>query len=63
MACTQKIAIGDSDLINIRFGPLCGLTSDILAGPRSADFVEKVVFSARQLAVSRPICIHADTGS
>jgi hypothetical protein len=24
------------DLINVRFGPLCGLTSDISRGPRSA---------------------------
>src|SRR5262245_735604 len=31
-----KIAIGDSDLINVRFGPLCGLTPDISRGPRSA---------------------------
>src|SRR5262249_51606251 len=30
------IAIGDSDLINVRFGPLCRLKSDILRGPRSA---------------------------
>jgi hypothetical protein len=30
----HKIAIGD--LINVRFGPLCGLTSDITRGPRSA---------------------------
>jgi hypothetical protein len=32
----HKIAIGDSDLINVRFGPLCGLKSDISRGPRSA---------------------------
>jgi len=36
-ACTHKIAIGESDLINVRFGPLCGLTSDISRGPRSAN--------------------------
>src|SRR5262245_56164485 len=35
-ACIHKIAIGDSDLINVRFGPLCGLKSDISRGPRSA---------------------------
>jgi hypothetical protein len=34
--CTYKIAIGDSDLINVRFDPLCGLNSDITQGPRSA---------------------------
>jgi hypothetical protein len=26
----------DGDLINVRFGPLCGLTSDMPRGPRSA---------------------------
>jgi hypothetical protein len=36
-ACTHKIAIGDSNLINVRFGPLCGLKSDIPRGPRSAN--------------------------
>src|SRR6516225_3714567 len=36
-ACAHKITIGDSDLINVRFGPLCGLKSDILRGPRSAN--------------------------
>src|SRR5262245_13837218 len=35
-ACTHKIAIGDSNLVNVRFGPLCGLKSDISRGPRSA---------------------------
>src|SRR5262249_2977493 len=34
---THKIAIGDRDLINDRFGPLCGLKSDISRGPRSAN--------------------------
>jgi hypothetical protein len=38
--CTHKI--GDNDLINVRFGPLCGLKSDIPRGPRSADIVAKV---------------------
>jgi hypothetical protein len=37
-----KTAIGDSDLINFRFGPLYGLKSDISRGPRSADSVAKV---------------------
>ena len=32
----HKIAIGDSDLTNVRFGSLCGLKSDISRGPRSA---------------------------
>jgi len=35
-ACPHKIAIGDRDLINVRFGPLCGLKSDISRGRRSA---------------------------
>ena len=35
-ACTHKSRWGDSDLINVRFGPLCGLKSDIPRGPRSA---------------------------
>jgi hypothetical protein len=35
-ACTHKIAIGDSNLINVRFGPLCGLKEDVSRGPRSA---------------------------
>jgi len=34
-ACTHKNAIGGSDLINVRFGPLCGLKSGI---PRGAIF-------------------------
>src|SRR5262245_48321275 len=34
--CTHKIAIDDSDLINVRIGPLCELKSDISRGPRSA---------------------------
>src|SRR5439155_20683275 len=40
-ACTHKIASGDSDLINVRFGILCGLKSDISRGPRSADVLQK----------------------
>jgi hypothetical protein len=40
--CTHKITIGDSDLINVRFGPLCGLKSDIPRGPRSALAVRKL---------------------
>ena len=32
-----KIAIGDSDLSKVRFAPLCGLKSDILGGPKSAN--------------------------
>ena len=35
-ACTYKIAIGGSDLINVRFTPLCGLKLDISRRPRSA---------------------------
>ena len=35
-ACIHKIAIGNNDLIKVRFAPLCGLKSDILGGPRSA---------------------------
>jgi len=31
------------DLIQVRFGSLCGHKSDISRGPRSADFVAKVV--------------------
>src|SRR5262245_23095943 len=41
-ALTHKIAIGDSDQINFRFGPLCGHKSDLSRGPRSADIVAKV---------------------
>jgi len=33
---TDKIAIGNSDVINVGFGPLCGLKADISRGPRSA---------------------------
>src|SRR5262249_14086534 len=33
---THEIAIGDSDLINVRFVLLCGLKSDISRGRRSA---------------------------
>src|SRR5262249_13186052 len=29
LGCTGSAAIGDSDLINVRFGPLCRLKSDI----------------------------------
>jgi len=29
--------IGDSDLINVRVGPLCGLKSDVSRGLRSAN--------------------------
>jgi hypothetical protein len=34
--CRRKPRI--SDLVNVRFGPLCGLKSDISRGPRSASF-------------------------
>jgi hypothetical protein len=34
-ACTHKIAVGGSDLLNACFGPLCGLKSDISRGPKS----------------------------
>src|SRR5262245_41537698 len=34
--CTHKIAIGDSELINVRFGPLCRVKSNISQGLRSA---------------------------
>src|SRR5262249_53276058 len=34
-ARTHKMAVGDGDLINVRFGPLCGLKSDISRGPSS----------------------------
>src|SRR5215510_5526626 len=37
-----RVTIDDSDLINVRIGPLCGLKSDISRGPRSADIVAKV---------------------
>src|SRR5262245_7268452 len=36
-ACTHKIAIDDSDLINVRFSPLYGLKSEISRGLRSAN--------------------------
>jgi hypothetical protein len=32
-----QIAIGDSDLINVRLTQLCGLKSEISRGPRSAN--------------------------
>jgi hypothetical protein len=32
-----KSQLADSELINVRFGPLCGLNSDISRGPRSAN--------------------------
>jgi hypothetical protein len=32
-----KSRVGDSDLINVRIGPLCGLKSDISRGQRSAN--------------------------
>ena len=35
-ACTHKIANGDSDLISVLFGSLCGLKSNISRGPESA---------------------------
>ena len=38
-SCTlhrRGLVSGDSDVINVRFGLLCGLKSDILRGPRSA---------------------------
>jgi hypothetical protein len=31
-ACPHKIAIGDRDLITVRFGPLCGLKSETRCG-------------------------------
>jgi hypothetical protein len=30
-------SVRDSDLLNVCFGPLCGLTSDISRGPGSAN--------------------------
>jgi hypothetical protein len=42
---------GDRDAINVRFGPLCGLKSDISRGPRSAiSCREQVQQNARQKA-------------
>ena len=35
-ACTHKNAIGDSDLINVRIGPLCGRKADISRDQRNA---------------------------
>jgi hypothetical protein len=35
-ACIHNIAIGGSNLLNVRFDPLCGLKSDISRGARSA---------------------------
>jgi hypothetical protein len=34
--CAHKITTGGSDLINVRFAPLCGLKSDMPLWPRSA---------------------------
>jgi len=39
-SCTlhrSGLVSGDSDVINVRFGPLCGLKSDISQGPSSAN--------------------------
>jgi ABC-type phosphate transport system substrate-binding protein len=36
------VALGESSAINVRYGALCGLKSDICRGPGSADCVAKV---------------------
>jgi hypothetical protein len=43
-----------SDLIIVRFGPPCGLKSDISQGPRSADFVAEVAEEGG------PLCLGAE---
>jgi len=53
----MKSRIGDSDLINVRFGPLCGLKSDISRGLRSANSgCEQMqqTFRARKVELSPP---------
>ena len=54
-ACLIKIAIGDSDLINVRFGSLCGRKSDIARSPRSAQVLsEQVLLLLRPRATVPP---------